>query len=189
MDCFDIPFLETKESSPKWRSSPAASTLNEGQISLATAAVADDSDHDDYDWDLERAAGLNDIKRVGVKCRLNDIKNRCRAKKGEVPRTVTATFQLRIKLVNQELRADADPSPNQDSLKSAVVTAQNEIQEALEQLAFLQQKYNNLNTDLQKDFETDKVELRTEMDASCDKAMTADTVCENTWLAESERAE
>lgn len=67
MDFFGDSSIEAQDALLRRRSSSAAFVADESQASLATTAGADDTNDDDYDWNLKGAIGFENVERVGAK--------------------------------------------------------------------------------------------------------------------------
>lgn len=61
--CFKVPSIAAQKALRERSSIPAVSFVNESQVSPSTAAVTDNADNDNDDWDLKNAVGLVNVER------------------------------------------------------------------------------------------------------------------------------
>lgn len=152
MNYFGIPLLEAQNASLKRCSSFAVSVEDKGQLSLSTAAGADDHDDDGDEQDLNGAVGLDDVECVGAKRCLRDFQDCSRAMKRKVSGTAPEAFGLDTELGNQRVFVDAGPSTELVSVKGALTTAYTKAKKVQHQLPLLQQGHNELEGELRRGF-------------------------------------
>lgn len=128
----------------KWRSSSAASFVDEGPLSPAAAVDANNPENEDGDWDLEGAVILDGIKPVDAKRCLRDIYDKFRAKERKITGTIAERFELATELVDQVAPADASPSTELISVEVSLAIVQAEAIKVKYQLLPLQQNHDTL---------------------------------------------